>query len=591
MRKYILLFLIAFATLNFANAQKRASITFHKDGVTYQENSLVSLDGTIYKALSQTSDTPPNVNWEEVGSSEDITASNGLIKVGSDIKLGGSPITETTFIDSNTNQLRIGTLLSDGEGGFFWGKGFEINPTSVSLINGSSNVMLNSNYSSLMFNGRGIMIDNDIIRIDAGVITPRAIENVANEYRWRYNNGSPERWVTFDFQGSGFTGDTSFLFPTSGGRLVSSVNGVNPSADGNVTLPVSSSTGLEAIDEGNGTGWRLIGQDASKFSNIASGAIDFTSVAGYTGTDFGVGSDRGFSMGDGNKLLPTASNFGAHVAFGGENEVSGYYNLMAFGTRNIMTQGYSAAAIGYGHTVNLNNSVGQGFTSGTANTLNGYWSSAIGSGLISKWKGALVVGEGNIDSSESVTAADRPLFVVGNGEVSANSGNYGQTTSRSDAFKVRKNGEIEAHSYGEGNFTGTPTYDLQVDADGNIIETAISSGGSSHQIYTALVTQTGTLTPTRIVLENTLPNVPFFQRTGVGIYSIQLPSGGFTADKTTVIIQSTGEFPPNSGVPYLINARIQGSLIYINTYKDVGSGFVLTDDAMTSTTIEIKMFP
>jgi hypothetical protein len=49
-------------------------------------------------------------------------------------------------------------------------------------------------------------------------------------------------------------------------------------ADGDLKLMLSSafSTGLEALDEGNGIGWRLIGRDPSNYGNIGVDAVDFS---------------------------------------------------------------------------------------------------------------------------------------------------------------------------------------------------------------------------------------------------------------------------------------------------------------------------
>jgi hypothetical protein len=42
-----------------------------------------------------------------------------------------------------------------------------------------------------------------------------------------------------------------------------------------IDLP-NTATGLESIDEGNGTGWRLIGRDAANYGNIGNGSVDFS---------------------------------------------------------------------------------------------------------------------------------------------------------------------------------------------------------------------------------------------------------------------------------------------------------------------------
>lgn len=152
-----------------------------------------------------------------------VTASNGLTESSGDIKLGGT-ISETTFVNSDTQQIRIGAEISDGEGGFFWGRGLEVNSTSANFTNGNNTgLYLNGSNTVLEYSQRGIEIDLSTIRLDAGITGvggPRHIDHVADQHRFRHNNGSPERWAIFDFQGSGLpASDIIYQFPQSAGRL------------------------------------------------------------------------------------------------------------------------------------------------------------------------------------------------------------------------------------------------------------------------------------------------------------------------------------------------------------------------------------
>jgi len=199
---------------------------------------------------------------------------------------------------------------------------------------------------------------------------------------------------------------------------------------------------LQALDEGNGLGYRYANADLSKMTDIGSNALDLTTVFGGD-TDYGVGSDSGFSFGSDNKLPRTASNFGMHLTMGFGNTVQGYYNNMAFGLSNTITNGYSFFTAGYENTANMTPTVGQGASLGNFNSNTNYWNFNIGSGLINKWKGSVAVGMGNVDSAEGVTASDRPIFIVGNGDLNSTTVNYGQVLSRSDAFRVLANGTVE----------------------------------------------------------------------------------------------------------------------------------------------------
>ena len=51
----------------------------------------------------------------------------------------------------------------------------------------------------------------------------------------------------------------------------------------------------------------------------------------------------------------------------------------------------------------------------------------------------------------------------------------GSSSLDTTALTIKSNGSLQANDYGSGNNTGTPTYNLQVDSSGNIIETSSSN--------------------------------------------------------------------------------------------------------------------
>lgn len=77
-------------------------------------------------------------------------------------------------------------------------------------------------------------------------------------------------------------------------------------------------TGLEALDEGNGIGWRLIGQDPVNFGNIGLGATDL-SASPLASTTHGATGAYAFAAG----LQSIASGTGSFVAGGAGAEASG----------------------------------------------------------------------------------------------------------------------------------------------------------------------------------------------------------------------------------------------------------------------------
>ena len=236
---------------------------------------------------------------------------------------------------------------------------------------------------------------------------------------------------------------------------------------------------FEQIDEGNGLGVRTKGADLTGRNPIGLGAMDFSSVDGI-GTGFGAESDYAIAFGGNQKMPAIGSTFGAHTAFGFGNTVGGYYGNFAFGVENNIIDGYGAFVGGYQNTADYTSTVGHGFVYGLRNNASTWWASGIGSGLEINSAGMLATGIANEIYLGTANATDRPIFVVGIGEVdSSATASYGDIISRADGFKVLKNGDVAMPAYGAGTKTGTATYSLAVDVNGNVIEEALAGGGAS----------------------------------------------------------------------------------------------------------------
>ena len=67
----------------------------------------------------------------------------------------------------------------------------------------------------------------------------------------------------------------------------------------------------------------------------------------------------------------------------------------------------------------------------------------------------------------------------------------GSSSLDTTALTIKSNGEIQADDYGSGNNTGTPTYNLEVDSSGNIIETPSFNPGGKGGVYTGNKSFTG----------------------------------------------------------------------------------------------------
>jgi hypothetical protein len=156
-----------------------------------------------------------------------------------------------------------------------------------------------------------------------------------------------------------------------------------------------SPTGLEAIDEGNGIGWRLIGRNPANYGNIGLNAVDVSESDGAS-------SVRG--------------------ATGANSRASGL-NTIASGAR--------AIAEGHNTTASAQSSKADGFS----NIASGWSSYAGGEGNFARSRREFSIGEYGTDytpgpvSGGASDPSDR-LFNIGNGT----------SNSRSNAFTIFRNG-------------------------------------------------------------------------------------------------------------------------------------------------------
>ncbi|MFD2823803.1 tail fiber domain-containing protein [Lacinutrix iliipiscaria] len=177
-------------------------------------------------------------------------------------------------------------------------------------------------------------------------------------------------------------------------------------ADANYTGGGGASTGLEALDEGNGRGWRLIGRDPANYGNIGFNAVDFS--YGLTDNYYGALGQLSFSSGYLTRALGESS-----FSAGSSTSALGYSSFAA--NSSTEANGNSSSAFGF-------------FTQSDA-----YASFAIGGNNI---------GGGSIDNWVETD----PLFEIGNS-------NQDGVQNRSNALTVLKNGTITAPSFDMSEIT------------------------------------------------------------------------------------------------------------------------------------------
>lgn len=166
---------------------------------------------------------------------------------------------------------------------------------------------------------------------------------------------------------------------------------------------------LEALNEGNGIGWRLLGRNAARYGNIGLNAIDF-SESQFNSSTRGATGQNSFAVGQ-----DSIASGGISAAFGSSNAAGGF--SIAAGQTST-TNGSSSFAMGNFCTAGGDFSFAQGRT----NTAASYGEVVVGS-----WGELIAAG------SAIAWVATDPSFRVANGD---------HNGVRKDGFRVYKNNAI-----------------------------------------------------------------------------------------------------------------------------------------------------
>lgn len=144
--------------------------------------------------------------------------------------------------------------------------------------------------------------------------------------------------------------------------------------------------------------------------------------------------------------------------------------------------------------------------------------------------------------------------------------------------------------YTDITLTGQGTEDSPLKVDTSRVATSYdlvsaAGGGASYDVYTAVLTQSGTSAPTATVLENTLGGTVVWSYSGTGTYIATL-ANAFPSGKTaiyhgtyTTAITSTE-----------LGTTIEGDDDYFKLYTKDFDGSSM-DDALFETFVEIRLYP
>jgi hypothetical protein len=209
--------------------------------------------------------------------------------------------------------------------------------------------------------------------------------------------------------------------------------------DANYTAIGDAPTGLEALDEGNGNGFRIIGKAAANYGDIGLNATDVSNATVPSST-LGATGTGAFASGYDN------TSSGDYSFTGGQSNIASQTGAFAINRQNTAS-GIDSVATGLANT-----SSGAGsFSSGNDNISTGDFSLTNGIGNTSPSYAEVTVGtyaETYVAiSATSYNSADR-VFCVGNGTSSG---------SRSNALTVFKTGIVTTPSQTTALIAGEAT--------------------------------------------------------------------------------------------------------------------------------------
>ena len=258
-------------------------------------------------------------------------------------------------------------------------------------------------------------------------------------------------------------------------------------------LEAANVTGLEAIDHGNGNGWRLTGTESNNYGNIGDKAVDLSwsteeaSSNGATGLNsIAIGKNVLASAPNAIALGRDATATEADATSIGHSVHSSGYNSTAIGSSSYAI-GTHSIVMGLNSVASGNYSIGMGLFARAM----GDQSVAIGDGAEAVSFAEMAVGNHNTTytpantngpGEENWNPSDR-LFVIGNG----------QFQNESDALIVYKNANAEFHGEiqrpSTGNANMVPIAYGSIGASGSILggtgnfTVNYNSGDTSYTIF------------------------------------------------------------------------------------------------------------
>jgi hypothetical protein len=345
-------------------------------------------------------------------------------------------------------------------------------------------------------------------------------------------------------------------------------------------------------------------------SSIKTGLYTEVSSSSYNvGIHANVGSGLGFGSGDyaivGNIGTSTASNsyslYGRNVGsstnkYGGYNTVTGNgLSTNSYGSYNLVSGAntfnygvYNIISGTYGNKYGMYTIIsGQGSNYGQYTALSSTGSTNYGLYISSAGAtnnfGIFVNSGTNIFNH---VAGDYDFQIKGDTEdhlfyLDASTDRLGIGTVSPDC-RLHVIGTVSTTGFRMTN-GATAGYVLTSDASGN----ATWNQRLPYKVYTALLSQSGTASPTAVVLENTFGITATFSYSSTGYYELYMTSQ-FTSGKTFIINGCPDSGPIGGNFGVFLTEYSDTNKIRLSTLDDNGTFY---DGMLNNTSIEIRVYP
>jgi hypothetical protein len=158
----------------------------------------------------------------------------------------------------------------------------------------------------------------------------------------------------------------------------------------------------------------------------------------------------------------------------------------------------------------------------------------------------------------------------------------GGTLTGAEQFEMVQDGVSRRTTADEIKTLAGAVTDIQSDTLDVSIADGVATMNLPYKSYVALLNQTGTDAPVATVLENNTGQTFTFSYDSSGVYFI---NGAFDVSKTFVQFSSTSQ-----GQLQVLSYYIEPTFIQLFSFVEAG-GFILSDDSLINTPIEIRIYP